>query len=256
MDFDSLLLDLRPWLIGSTHELLVMRVFAEDGRLSPCLGFPSSLFPFSMDEPRPVWEAWMDVLERPGAVACRDGQGRRRRRVAHLARQVEEVYHKQRGTIGLPLSHRLSQAVGIGASRASQPPTCSLKSHLTVRCVRPGANVSWHFASTAFNPPVPSSTIVDRDGTGLLRSVCLGQGLRLPLQRVRSETGRLSFDTAQRRPKLVLKRVCRCTQRGVIPYTICALDSPVPSSQGLIGTLGGLDGRYTLPAHCGDLNQS
>ena len=94
----------------------------------------------------------MDVLERPGAVATRDGQGRRRRRVAHLARQVEEVYHKQRGTIGLPLSHRLSQAVGIGASTASQPPTCSLKSHLTVRCVRPGANMSWHFASTAFTP--------------------------------------------------------------------------------------------------------
>ena len=82
------------------------------------------------------------------------------------------------------------------------------------------------------------------DGTGLLRSVCLGQGLRFPLQRVRSETGRLSFDTTQRRPKLVLKRVCRCIQRGVIPYTICGLDSPIPSSQGLIGTLGGLDGRY------------
>ena len=61
-----------------------------------------------MDEPRPAWEARMDVLERPGAVACRDGQGRRRRRVAHLARQVEEVYHKQRGTIGLPLSPPLT----------------------------------------------------------------------------------------------------------------------------------------------------
>ena len=90
MFHSSHLLDLRPWLIDSTHELLVMRVFAEDDRLSLCLGLPSSLFLFSMDEPRPVWEAWMDVLERPGAVASCDGQGRRRRRVAHLARQVEE----------------------------------------------------------------------------------------------------------------------------------------------------------------------
>ena len=108
MDFDSLLLDLRPWLIGSTHELLVMRVFAEDGRLSPCLGFPSSLFPFSMDEPRPVWEAWMDVLERPGAVACRDGQGRRRRRVAHLARQVEVYYKAKRDDRSTSLSPPLT----------------------------------------------------------------------------------------------------------------------------------------------------
>ena len=29
-----------------------------------------------------------------------------------------------------------------------------------------------------------------------------------------------------------------------VPYSICGLGSPVPSSQGLIGTLGGLDGRY------------
>ena len=88
------LLDLRPWLIGSTHELLVTRVFAEDGCLTPCLGLPSSLFLSSMGEPRPTWEARMDVLERRGAVACRDDRGRRRGRVAHLARQVEEVYYK------------------------------------------------------------------------------------------------------------------------------------------------------------------
>ena len=36
----------------------------------------------------------MDMLERLGAVACRDDQGQRRRRMAHLARQVEEVYYK------------------------------------------------------------------------------------------------------------------------------------------------------------------
>ena len=152
-----------------THVLLVTRVFAEDELLTPLCGVSFFSLSFSTGEPRPTWEARMDVLERPGAVACRDGQGRRRRRVAHLARQVEEVYHKQRGTIGLPLSHRLSQAVGIGPLWASQPPTCSLKSHLTVRCVLPGANVSWYFALTAFNTPVPSSTIVDRDGTNLLR---------------------------------------------------------------------------------------
>ena len=102
------------------------------------------------------------------------------------------------------------------------------------------------FCVDGVQPPFPSSTTVDRDGTGLLRSVCLDQDLRLPLQRVRSEPGRLSFDAAQRRPKLVLERVCRCIQRGAIPYSICGLGSPVPSSQGLIGTLGGLDGRYTL----------
>ena len=102
-----------------THVLLVTRVSLWTGFLPLLCGVSFFSLSFSTGEPRPAWEARMDVLERPGAVACRDGQGRRRRRVAHLARQVEEVYHKQRGTIGLPLSHRLSHAVGIGASRAS-----------------------------------------------------------------------------------------------------------------------------------------
>ena len=51
----------------------------------------------------------MDVLERSGAVASRDGQGRRRRRVAHLARQVEEVYYKAKRddrSTSLTASHR------------------------------------------------------------------------------------------------------------------------------------------------------
>ena len=63
----------------------------------------------------------MDVLERPGAVASRDGQGRSRRRVAHLARQVEEVYYKAKrddrstsltashGRLELELPRRLSR---------------------------------------------------------------------------------------------------------------------------------------------------
>ena len=49
----------------------------------------------------------MDVLERPGAVACRDDQ-RRKRRVAHLAWQVEEVYYKAKRddwSISLTASH-------------------------------------------------------------------------------------------------------------------------------------------------------
>ena len=51
----------------------------------------------------------MDVLERPGAVTCRNGQGRRRRCVAHLARQVEEVHHKAKRddrSTSLTASHR------------------------------------------------------------------------------------------------------------------------------------------------------
>eukprot|EP00963_Diacronema_lutheri_P005841 scaffold463_cov341-Pavlova_lutheri.AAC.1 len=49
-----------------------------------------------------------DVLERPGGFSCCVGQGRRRRRVAHLAWQVEEVYHKAKrdqGSTSLTASH-------------------------------------------------------------------------------------------------------------------------------------------------------
>ena len=51
----------------------------------------------------------MDMLERLGAVACRDDQGQRRRRMAHLARQVEEVYYKAKRddrSTSLTASHR------------------------------------------------------------------------------------------------------------------------------------------------------
>ena len=52
----------------------------------------------------------MDVLERSGAATCRNGQGRRSRRVAHLARQVEEVvYYKAKRdawSTSLTASHR------------------------------------------------------------------------------------------------------------------------------------------------------
>eukprot|EP00963_Diacronema_lutheri_P012141 scaffold1639_cov331-Pavlova_lutheri.AAC.29 len=47
-----------------------------------------------MEEPQPAWEAPTCVLECPSGVSCRVGQGRRRKRVAHLARQVEGLYLK------------------------------------------------------------------------------------------------------------------------------------------------------------------
>eukprot|EP00963_Diacronema_lutheri_P006500 scaffold570_cov401-Pavlova_lutheri.AAC.2 len=66
----------------------------------------------------------MDVLERPGDVFPRVGQGRRRRRVAHLAWQVEEVYHKAKrdqGSTSLTASHwrlELGQLGRHGSPRA------------------------------------------------------------------------------------------------------------------------------------------
>eukprot|EP00963_Diacronema_lutheri_P005104 scaffold373_cov350-Pavlova_lutheri.AAC.45 len=71
-------------------------------------GLLLSLFSLALKEPWPAWEARTDVLERPGDVFPCVGQGRRRRRVAHLAWQVEEVYHKAKrdqGSTSLTASH-------------------------------------------------------------------------------------------------------------------------------------------------------
>lgn len=124
-------------------------------------------------------------------------------------------------------------------------PTCSLKSHLIGPCLRLVGNAGKHFALMAFNPPVPSSTIEVSDRTGLLRLACRGHCIRRSLQRARSNLRRLSFDRTQRRPKLVPKRYYCCFYRGVIPIFTCYLDSRVPSSHGLIGTVRGLDGHFT-----------
>ena len=119
----------------------------------------------------------MDVLERPGAVATRDGQGRRRRRVAHLAKQVEEVYYKAKRddrstSLSPPLTGGWNWSFhGVSAAHVlpkvtSDRPLCS-----------PRGERELAFCIDGVHPPVPSSTIVDRDGTGLLRSVCLDQDL-------------------------------------------------------------------------------
>eukprot|EP00963_Diacronema_lutheri_P008510 scaffold758_cov387-Pavlova_lutheri.AAC.7 len=120
-----LLLDLRPWLNDPTHVLLVTRVSWRTG-FSPLVPGSSSLslFSLALKEPRPAWEARTDELERPGGVSCRVGQGRRRRRVAHLAWQVEEVYHKAKrdqGSTSLTASHsrlELGQLGRHGSPRA------------------------------------------------------------------------------------------------------------------------------------------
>ena len=49
-------------VLQCTHVLLVTRVFAEDGLLTPLCGVSFFSLSFSTGEPRPVWEAWMDVL--------------------------------------------------------------------------------------------------------------------------------------------------------------------------------------------------
>ena len=93
------------------------------------------------------------------------------------------------------LSHRLSLAVGIGATGVSRQPTCSLELHLTVRCVRPGANVSWqsHRHRPAPQPYLPEAK--GRDEFDPLQSVCFGLNPRCTLQEIPSDSGRPSFNT-------------------------------------------------------------
>eukprot|EP00963_Diacronema_lutheri_P013680 scaffold2678_cov356-Pavlova_lutheri.AAC.6 len=137
------ILDLHPWLNDPTHVLLVTRVSWRTG-FSPLVPGSSSL-------------SLLPCVE--GASAAVGGENGRAGAsrwclLTHWSGSEEEACCAlglaSRGSVSqskegprVYLSLRLSLAVGIGATGVSWHPTCSLESHLTVRSVRLGANVSW-----------------------------------------------------------------------------------------------------------------
>eukprot|EP00963_Diacronema_lutheri_P010284 scaffold997_cov333-Pavlova_lutheri.AAC.8 len=139
-------LDLRPWLNDPTHVLLVTRVSWTG--FAPLVPGSSSL-------------SLLPCVE--GASAGVGGENGRSEEEACCALGVASRRSVSQSKEGprVYLSHRLSLAVGIGATGVPWQPTCSLESHLTVRCVRPGANVSWqsHRHRPAPQPYLPEGKV-------------------------------------------------------------------------------------------------
>eukprot|EP00963_Diacronema_lutheri_P008609 scaffold763_cov403-Pavlova_lutheri.AAC.6 len=145
-----------------------------------------------------------------------------------LASRRSSVSQSREGP-GVYLSHRLSLAVGIGATGVSWQPTCSLELHLTVRCVRRGANVSWQ---SHRHRPAPQPYLLEakgRDGFDPLQSVCFGLNPRCPSQEIRSDSGRPSFNTTPQGDRLRSGIVQPLFEEGHhCPSSIWGLGGPLP----------------------------
>lgn len=142
-------------------------------------------------------------------------------RHASRRHKVKKCITKQKGTIGLPLSHPFSLAVGIGGIGVPRQSTGTLELRLAVHCVLPGAIVSCHLYRHRSALPVPSLTIVDKDGVGLLKSVSLHQSPRCPLQETISDPERPPFNPILMRLVPISERYCHCISMGHhSPYTV------------------------------------